>query len=125
MESYKMIVAGSRTLQNQMEAVHKAIMEAIERIGRKPEYIISGTAQGIDTLGEIWAEAAGIKTIKMPANWEKYGKSAGYKRNGAMAQIGNCLVLIWDGKSRGSLHMKTIAQKKGIRIFETIIGENK
>lgn len=71
--------------------------------------VISGTAPGADTMGEKWAESRNIPVIKMPANWDLYGKSAGYKRNVEMAKIANYVVVFWDGISNGTRHMINIA----------------
>lgn len=71
--------------------------------------IISGGANGADQLAERYARENGIKIIVMPANWEKFGKSAGYRRNEAMHKRLNdfekkaCLCF-WDGQSKGTKH---------------------
>ena len=47
----------------------------------KMSLVVSGAARGADILGERWAINNGIKTLIFPANWEKYGKRAGFIRN--------------------------------------------
>ena len=42
--------------------------------------IISGGARGADSLAERFAKENGIPFKLFPANWDRYGKSAGYKR---------------------------------------------
>lgn len=78
--------------------------------------IISGTARGTDKAGEKFAEAYGIPILKFPANWNKYGKSAGYRRNVEMAENADCLVAVWDGKSKGTKHMIDIARDKRLEV---------
>ena len=39
--------------------------------------IISGCAAGPDTIGARWAYERGLPVDKVPADWEKFGKSAG------------------------------------------------
>lgn len=39
--------------------------------------VIDGKAKGADTLGHNWAVERGIKTVREPADWNKYGKAAG------------------------------------------------
>ena len=53
----------------------------------------------------------------MPADWNKYGKSAGYKRNEEMANIADAALVIWDGESRGSKHMIDIAKKQKLQVY--------
>ena len=50
----------------------------------------------------------------MPADWEKYGRSAGPKRNAQMAEIANALIAFWDGQSRGTKNMIETAKQKGL-----------
>lgn len=46
-----------------------------------PTAIVSGGAQGTDTLAERWAKEHKIPTIIYKPNWRKYGKRAGPLRN--------------------------------------------
>ena len=52
-----------------------------------------------------------IPIAKFPANWQVEGKAAGFIRNRRMAEYGDILLLLWDGKSRGSLNMKQNMEK--------------
>lgn len=56
----------------------------------------------------------GYKIERYPADWNKYGKAAGYRRNVQMSQIANACVVFWDGISPGSKHMIDIATNKGL-----------
>lgn len=66
-------------------------------------------ARGADSLGAQWALANNIDLIRMPADWDRFGKSAGYRRNEEMAKIANAVITFWDGVSRGTKHMIDIA----------------
>lgn len=46
-----------------------------------------------------------------PADWQKNGKSAGYKRNEEMAQNSDALIAFWDGESKGTKHMIDTAKR--------------
>lgn len=60
----------------------------------------------VDLLAEAWAEMHNVPVRPFPANWDKYGKSAGPIRNGEMATyavLANAgLITVWDGVSRGT-----------------------
>jgi SLOG family YspA-like protein len=108
----KTIIAGSRTADR-----YDDLLKAIALIDWKPTAIISGTARGADQLGERWAQENGIPLHKMPADWNKHGKSAGYKRNLQMAECADALIALWDGESRGTVHMIRLAREAGLRVF--------
>lgn len=108
----KTIIAGSRTVES-----YPDLLETMAAIDWQPTEIISGAARGADRLGERWAREHNIPLRRMPAEWEKYGKRAGYLRNEKMLQHADALIALWDGKSRGTAHMIEIAKRKGLRVF--------
>ena len=63
-----------------------------------------------------YAKEHGYKVIYMPADWDLYGKSAGFKRNVQMAKYADALVAFWDGVSSGTKHMIETAQKMGLDV---------
>jgi hypothetical protein len=69
------------------------------------EEIVSGGAKGADTLGEQFAQTHNLPCKIFPADWKKYGRAAGPKRNAQMAEYANYGVALWDGKSRGTANM--------------------
>lgn len=52
-----------------------------------------------------------LGVLSCPADWDKHGKSAGYKRNEEMARNADALIAFWDGKSKGTKHMIDIARE--------------
>lgn len=111
----KLIIAGSRTIKN-----YNLIKSTIDSLNLDIKEIISGTANGIDKLGERYAEENNIDLIKFPADWNKFGKRAGYLRNVEMAKYGNSCIVFWDGISSGSKHMIKIARdyKLWLKVFK-------
>lgn len=107
------IIAGSRTITDYL-----VVANAIEESGFKITKVISGMAKGVDKLGEIWAHNNNVPVILCPADWEKHGKSAGYKRNIEMADLADALIVIIENNSRGSSHMLAIAKDRGLEVFE-------
>lgn len=110
---FAVIIAGTRTFSN-YDLLQERCDFYFSR--RAPTAIICGEARGADTLGRKYAEEHGIAVESFPANWEKYGKSAGYIRNQEMVNNADALIAFWDGKSRGTKNMIEIAEKKGIPI---------
>jgi hypothetical protein len=84
--------------------------------------VICGMARGADALGAVWARHHGLPVIEMPAQWDLYGKSAGYRRNVEMAKVADVLMAFWDGKSRGTAHMIQIAKDHGLPTTITYYG---
>lgn len=78
--------------------------------------VVSGCARGIDTDGERYAFSRDIPVKRFPANWNKYGKSAGYIRNTEMAKYADALAIFKGGK--GTKHMYNIAINTGLEIFD-------
>lgn len=107
MEELRVIIAGGRDLTD-YELVKKTCDFLLKE--QKNVQIVSGKAKGADTLGEVYAKEKGFSIAEFPAEWDKYGKSAGYRRNSEMATYANVLIAFWDGKSRGTEHMIDLAK---------------
>ncbi len=82
--------------------------------------VVSGGAKGIDSVGESFAKAGGIPIKQFLPDWDKYGKSAGPIRNEQMAEYADALLLIWDGKSKGSLNMRRNMLVRHKPIYEVV-----
>lgn len=120
---YRVIIAGSRDFDD-YNAVIKNIKNFIKdyNINSPSEIeIISGCARGADTLGIRLADKNNITCKKFLAQWDIYGKSAGYKRNIQMAEYAaeedGVLFAFWDGESKGTKHMIDTAKKQGLQVF--------
>lgn len=109
---FRVIIAGSRTATQ--EDVDKALAQC-EWVDDATS-VVSGTAKGADQYGEKWAENSGLSVMRYAANWNKHGKSAGFRRNQTMAENAEALVAVWDGESNGTRNMIAIAKKRGLRI---------
>jgi len=111
------IIAGSRD-----NVVYAHLLAALEEIDWAPSVVISGTARGADTFGERWAGENDVPVERFPADWNTHGKSAGYIRNSEMAQKAEALVALWDGSSKGTMHMINLATKAGLKVHVYNIG---
>ena len=54
--------------------------------------IVQGGAKGADLGAKLWAKANGIKCTEFPAEWTKYGDSAGMIRNREMGNYADALL---------------------------------
>jgi hypothetical protein len=108
----KTIIAGSRNCTDK-----KHLDEALSACGWTPTSVVSGTARGADSLGEDWATRNGVPLERFPANWNLYGRAAGFMRNEEMADHAEAIVALWDGESRGTKHMIDTARRKGLRVY--------
>lgn len=127
MKVFKLIVAGGRKFKD-----YHLLKRKLDAILQKKSQthiieIVSGEADGADSLGEAYARINGYKVIPFPAKWEdltlepckivtrkngtQYNALAGHNRNLEMAEYADALVLFWDGKSTGSKNMKDLALK--------------
>lgn len=105
----KLAIVGSRTFTD-FDYFEKELLEKIK--ASDVEYIISGGANGVDTLAELFAKKHGIKMVVYKPDWNKYGKKAGYMRNvDIISECDNCIAF-WDGKSPGTKHSIDIAKKQ-------------
>lgn len=116
----KVLIAGSRTF-NDFSLLEKELMMYFKEKGlhRADVEIVSGGANGADKLGEQFANKYRLKLSRFPADWNTYGKSAGYKRNVQMAEYldsDDIVFAFWDGSSKGTTHMINIAKSKNIAV---------
>ena len=81
----KVIIAGSRTFDN-YDLLFEKCSEALKDYDSVEIEIVSGNARGADRLGERFAKEKGFALTLFPADWNKFGKSAGYIRNKEMAE---------------------------------------
>lgn len=113
----KIVIAGTRYKDPENKIPfddYQLIIQSIRRSGYNITEVVSGTAIGVDRLGEVWGRANNIPVKEMPANWNRYGKKAGMIRNKNMAEYCDAAIIIWDGESRGTRNMidNMIKQKK-------------
>jgi hypothetical protein len=115
----RLIIAGSRHLRIDAEFIELSLKSL--GIRDQVEEVISGGAPGVDWAAEEFAIDFLDKEAKvMQAEWIN-GVQAGPARNKKMAEVGDALLLIWDGRSSGSADMKTQMLKQRKPIYEVII----
>ena len=116
----RIIIAGSRNF-NDYTLLEQSLMDYIAgKFDPNKIEIISGGARGADSLGERFARECQLKLTRFPAQWDKYGRSAGYRRNTEMANYAlketGVLFAFWDGQSRGTNHMIEYSKERGLEV---------
>jgi len=115
---YAITVVGSRDYSDYDEfydCMRRVIGEICTRKGvdLNDILIISGGARGADSMAEQFTVDDGLPFLEIPAEWDKYGKSAGMVRNSQLVEKADYVVAFWDGKSRGTADSIAKAQLVG------------
>lgn len=97
---------------------YKRIYKEVQKLS-DDDLVIHGAAQGADTLGSLAARRRGLMVQAFPAQWERYGRSAGPIRNQQMLDEGKPDV-VWAfhpniDVSRGTADMIARARKAGVK----------
>ncbi|MBE6562618.1 MAG: DUF2493 domain-containing protein [Ruminococcaceae bacterium] len=113
----KVVIAGCRYYNDYEEA--KAYIDSYlsDIVKEHTVVIVSGGASGADLIGERYALEHGLAIERYPADWKKYGRSAGPIRNQQMAKVCDFVICFWDGQSRGTRSMIDCAKKMGKDVY--------
>jgi len=106
MGDMKLAIIGSRTFND-----YNLLVSTLEQYKPKITLVVSGAAKGADSLGEKWAIKNNIKTLIFPADWEKYGKRAGFIRNEDIIKNCDCVIAFWDRISKGTAKSLSLCEK--------------
>lgn len=115
----KVIIAGSRKGTSYTDT--KLAIQLAKGDGIVPTEIISGLANGPDTFGVQYGMENDIPVREFPADWDTYGKSAGFIRNAEMAESAEALIAIWDGRSRGTRDMIRTMRKANKPVYVHVV----
>jgi predicted Rossmann fold nucleotide-binding protein DprA/Smf involved in DNA uptake len=114
MEHYKLAVIGSRSFTNE-GLLNQKLDERKEQI----DIIVSGGADGADSLAEKWAEKNGVPTKIFDPNHERDFRGAYRIRNEKIAEECDVLIAFWDGASKGTEYTIEFARKlnKEVKVY--------
>ena len=104
----KIVIAGSRSFHD-----YQLLCQTLAPDKSRITQVITGGARGADQLGYRWAWKHAVRHQCFRADWERFGKSAGVRRNFQMAQAGDVLVVFGDEPSPGTAHLIQCMQALG------------
>ena len=115
----RLLVFGRRTYTDK-ETGFKILDRAVKNLDI--ELIIAGEASGADTIAKLWSKSRSFKYKGFPAQWHKYGNSAGPIRNQQMLDEGkptHAVALFGEdySESGGSWDMLQRCQKANIPVW--------
>jgi hypothetical protein len=115
MKNNRVIISGGRGFKN-YEMLKEHVSYYILTLPPDDVEIVSGCAEGADTLGTQYAGEYHYAIKFFCADWKGLGKAAGPIRNKQMAEYATHLIAFWDGKSKGTKNMIDEARAAGFKI---------
>jgi hypothetical protein len=128
-DAVRMLIAGGRNYK--FSKSDKAWLDEVRErlLPIRIVEVVSGGAPGADTEGAKWAASHAIPVRVFKADWDRYGPSAGPRRNQKMSeylsegQEGSCpvigLVILFPG-GRGTDNMGLAARSDGLIICPVV-----
>lgn len=114
----RVLVCGSRSWHSA-----EPIRERLRQLPRGST-VLHGGARGADRLAGTVAALLGLRVVEYPAKWRERGNRAGLERNLVMLDEQPDLVLaFWDGRSTGTAHVLSEAQRRGIALEVITTGQ--
>ena len=111
----KLMIAGSRSIKE---------FDLSHFVAEDTHLIISGGADGVDTLAEQFADKNRISKLILRPRYDLYGKAAPLKRNEEMVELADKILVIWDGRSKGSAYTVNYAKMRNKEV-EVVRAESK
>lgn len=115
----RILITGSREWSDRA-AIEDAIVKAARDAGATPQstVIVHGKARGADTIAADIGRRYGCLIEGHKADWDRWGKSAGHRRNGEMVAAGAdiCLAFLLP-ESVGTRDCIAQARKAGIPVI--------
>ena len=110
MEKYKkkaVAVVGSRGV--------KSCAALVRRLAElEPAEVVSGGAAGVDALAANWARAHEVPLTELRPNYAAHGPTAAtHVRNAEIVKRAALVLVVWDGRSKGTLSTLKAARRVG------------
>jgi hypothetical protein len=114
----RLLITGSR-IWDDKRLIEGAMLAATWHVFKRSDVVvIHGDSRGADLLAGEVAKQVGFETEVHPANWDRYGKRAGYLRNVEMAELGADVCLAFPkGEATGTKMMMKLCLEHAIPII--------
>ena len=80
----------------------------------EPTQVVSGGATGVDTLAAEWARTHGVPLLELRPDYATHGPTAApHVRNAEIVRQAALVLVVWDGRSKGTLSTLRAARRLG------------
>lgn len=115
----RVLITGSRDWSD--TAALRAVLDELLAEHHGLVLVHGGCPRGADALADRWARDHPREVLvdRYPANWGRYGRAAGLRRNGDMVRAGAdlCVAFFVPGAgNRGTAHCAKLARRAGITV---------
>ena len=117
-QPFRLLLTGSRTWANDL-AVEHALAQILTRHPEGVLLVHGACSRGADAIAAAYAaRTPGYLVEAHPADWQRYGRAAGHRRNAEMIALGadGCLVFL-RGASPGTTATMQAALAAGIPVW--------
>jgi hypothetical protein len=117
-QPFRLLVTGSRTWTN-IAVIEQALAVILARHPEGVLLVHGACPRGADAIAAAYASRTpGYQVEAHPADWRRYRRAAGYRRNAEMIALGadGCASFIRDG-SPGSTSTVRLARAAGIPVW--------
>jgi hypothetical protein len=109
----RILVCGGRDYINE-----RRVYEVLGQYKGQATVIIHGKARGADFIAGTWALINNVTVEAYPADWKRFGKAAGPRRNKQMLDEGKPDLVIAFPGGDGTANMITQANKAGVFVVQ-------
>ncbi|SNR52958.1 SLOG family protein [Hymenobacter mucosus] len=99
-------VAGSRSVRQ-----CAALLARLRELA--PAGVVSGGAAGVDQLATAWARAHRVPLTELRPDYATHGPAAPHVRNAEIVRRADLVLVVWDGRSKGTLSALRAARRLG------------
>ncbi len=115
----RVAIVGSRSVS--MEAYP----EIVPFVPKRAAVIVSGGADGADELARVYAQEHELALDIIRPNYARFRKSAPLLRNLEIVRRSDYVLVLWDGKSRGTAHVINTCIKEYTPVRVLLIRDGK
>lgn len=129
----RVLITGSRdwegrVAETRIHIILETILALCDMLGEKLIVVHGDCPTGADAIADRWArrrDDLGVEVEAHPADWDRYGSSAGPLRNQEMVNrgAGMCIGFLRNN-SRGTRHCLNLARMFGIPTYTVVWGSD-